>query len=65
MADNLIFPIGFDLEETVKKRGQQWDKTYAKKLETYLAKCILSHPLPAQACVATLATHDTPFRLPT
>lgn len=38
MADNLIFPIGFDLEEAVKKAGQDWDKTYAKKLETYLAK---------------------------
>lgn len=38
MADNLIFPIGFDLQKAVEKAGQDWDKTYAKKLETYLAK---------------------------
>lgn len=38
MADNLIFPIGFDLQKAVEKVGQDWDKTYAKKLETYLAK---------------------------
>ena len=38
MADNLIFPIEFDLQKAVEKAGQDWDKTYAKKLETYLAK---------------------------
>ena len=38
MADNLIFPIGFDLEEAVKKAGQEWNSTYADKLEKLLAK---------------------------
>lgn len=38
MADNLIFPIGFDLQQAVEKAGQDWDKTYAKKLEAHLAK---------------------------
>lgn len=38
MADNLIFPIGFDLEKAVNEAGQQWDKKYAKKLEDYMAK---------------------------
>ena len=38
MADNLIFPIGFDLEEAVKKAGQEWNSTYANKLEKLLAK---------------------------
>lgn len=38
MANNLIFPIGFDLQNAVEKAGQDWDKTYAKRLETYLAK---------------------------
>lgn len=38
MADNLVFPIGFDLQQAVEKAGQEWDKTYAKKLEAYLAK---------------------------
>lgn len=38
MADNLIFPIQFDLQKAVERAGQDWDKTYAKKLETYLAK---------------------------
>lgn len=38
MADNLIFPIGFDLQQAVEKAGKEWDKTYAKRLETYLAK---------------------------
>ena len=38
MADNLIFPIGFDLLQAVEKAGKEWDKTYAKRLETYLAK---------------------------
>lgn len=38
MADNLIFPIGFDLEEAVKKAGHEWNSTYADKLEKLLAK---------------------------
>lgn len=38
MADNLVFPIGFDLEEAVKKAGQEWNSTYADKLEKLLAK---------------------------
>lgn len=38
MDNNLIFPIGFDLEEAVKNAGQQWDRKYAKKLEDYMAK---------------------------
>lgn len=38
MADNLIFPIGFDLQQAVEKAGKEWDKTYAKRLEIYLAK---------------------------
>ena len=38
MADNLIFPIGFDLEKAVNEAGQQWDKKYADKLEKLLIK---------------------------
>lgn len=38
MADNLVFPIGFDLDEAVKKAGQEWENTYANKLEKLLAK---------------------------
>lgn len=38
MADNLIFPIGFDLEKAVNEAGQQWDKKYAKRLEQLIAK---------------------------
>lgn len=38
MADNLIFPIGFDLEAAVKKAGEDWDKTYADRLEKLIAK---------------------------
>ena len=34
----MIFPIGFDLEEAVKKAGQEWNSTYANKLEKLLAK---------------------------
>lgn len=30
MADNLIFPIGFDLQKAVEKAGQDWDKTYSQ-----------------------------------
>ncbi|OKY84368.1 MAG: hypothetical protein BHV69_10125 [Bacteroidales bacterium 52_46] len=38
MADNLIFPIGFDLESAVKEAGKEWDSAYAAKLEKLLAK---------------------------
>lgn len=38
MADNLTFPIGFDLQKAVEEAGQQWDKKYAKKLEDYINK---------------------------
>lgn len=38
MADNLVFPIGFDLDEAVKRAGQEWSNTYADKLEKLLAK---------------------------
>lgn len=38
MTDNLIIPIGFDLEGAVKKAGQEWNNTYADKLEKLLAK---------------------------
>lgn len=38
MAENLIFPIQFDLEKAVNEAGQQWDKKYAKKLEDYINK---------------------------
>lgn len=38
MADNMIFPIQFDLEKAVNDAGQQWDKKYAKKLEDYINK---------------------------
>lgn len=38
MADNLIFQIGFDLQKAVEEAGQEWDKKYAAKLESILAK---------------------------
>lgn len=38
MADNLIFPIGFDLQKAVEEASQNWDKTYAKRLEQAIAK---------------------------
>lgn len=38
MADNLIYPIWFDLEKAVNEAGQQWDKKYAKRLEDFMAK---------------------------
>jgi molybdopterin converting factor small subunit len=38
MADNLIFPIGFDLEKAVTEAGKEWDSKYADKLEKLLAK---------------------------
>lgn len=38
MADNLIFPIGFDLEAAVKEAGAAWDAKYAKKIEDLIAK---------------------------
>lgn len=38
MADNLIFPIGFDLEKAVTEAGKEWDSKYADKFEKLLAK---------------------------
>lgn len=38
MADNLIFPIGFDLQKAVEEASQDWDKKYAKRLEQAIAK---------------------------
>lgn len=38
MADNLIFPIVFDLQKAVEEASQNWDKTYAKRLEQAIAK---------------------------
>ncbi|WP_298026363.1 hypothetical protein [uncultured Alistipes sp.] len=38
MADNLIFPIGFDLQKSVEEASQNWDKKYAKRLEQAIAK---------------------------
>lgn len=37
MADNLIFPIGFELQQAVEKAGQEWNSIYADKLEKLLA----------------------------
>ena len=33
MADKLIFPIGFDLEEGVKEASKEWKNTYQKQLQ--------------------------------
>lgn len=38
MADNLIFPIGFDLDKAVKKAAQDWDSKYANQLEKVIQK---------------------------
>ncbi len=38
MANNLIFPIGFDLQKAVEEASQNWDKKYAKRLEQAIAK---------------------------
>lgn len=38
MADNLIFPIGFDLDSAVKKAAKEWDDTYASRLEKAIQK---------------------------
>lgn len=35
MPKSLIFPIEFDLQKAVEKVGQDWEKTYTKKLEDY------------------------------
>lgn len=37
MADNLIFPVKFDLEKGVKDAIKDWNDKYAKKLEDYLS----------------------------
>lgn len=38
MADNLTFPIGFDLQKAVEEAIQNWDKKYAKRLEQAIAE---------------------------
>lgn len=38
MADSLIFPIGFDLDNAVTKATQEWDGKYADRLEKALTK---------------------------
>lgn len=38
MADNLIFPIRFDLEKAVEQAGKDWDGKFADKLEKLMAK---------------------------
>ena len=38
MADSLIFPIGFDLDNAVTKSTQEWNGKYADRLEKALTK---------------------------
>lgn len=38
MADELIFPIGFDLEKGVAEAEKEWENKYAKKMEDFMAK---------------------------
>ena len=38
MADSLIFPIGFDLDNAVTNATQEWNGKYADRLEKALAK---------------------------
>ena len=38
MADSLIFPIGFDLDNAVTKATKEWDSKYADRLEKALTK---------------------------
>lgn len=38
MADSLIFPIGFDLDNAVTKATKEWDGKYADRLEKALTK---------------------------
>lgn len=38
MSDNLIFPIGFDLDKAVEQAGKDWDGKFADKLEKLIAK---------------------------
>lgn len=38
MADNLIFPIGFDLDKAVADASKDWNDTFAEKLEKRIAK---------------------------
>lgn len=45
MADNLIFPIGFDLNKAVSDASKEWDDTYSAKLENALAKKPISAKL--------------------
>lgn len=34
----MVFPVLFDLDKGVEKAGQDWEKTYAKKLEAFIAR---------------------------
>lgn len=45
MADNLIFPIGFDLQQAVEKAGQEWDKTYSQITSTLVLLSIVMEAL--------------------
>lgn len=38
MADKLIFPIGFDLEDGVKQTKKEWENTYHKQLQNAIGK---------------------------
>lgn len=38
MADNLIFPIGFDLHKAVEEASNEWNSRYADRLERLLSK---------------------------
>ena len=42
MADNLIFPIKFDLEKGVEAPIKDWDGKYADKLEKAIQKRALN-----------------------
>lgn len=44
MAEKLIFPIGFDLEEGVREASKEWKSTYQKQLQ----KAIDDKPLKAK-----------------
>ncbi len=37
MADNLIFPIGFDLQKAVEEASQNWDKKLLLSAKLFLS----------------------------
>ena len=49
MADKLMFPIGFDLDDAVKTASKDWESTYRSKLE----KIIRSKPIKLEVEVDT------------